>query len=54
MTKQQVEGVESFIEELNYLLTDRNLTPFESTQIIQAVSSLTYAIHSRGDSNECA
>jgi hypothetical protein len=49
MTKPQIEGVESVIDGLNYLLTDKRHSPLESTQIIQAISSLTYATHSGRD-----
>ena len=43
MTSLQEDLLEMTIGDLNHLLTTK-LTPHESTQIIQAVSNLTYAM----------
>lgn len=42
MTNRQADLLEMTIGDLNHLLTTE-LTPHESTQIIQAISCLTYA-----------
>jgi hypothetical protein len=49
MTKLQTDVLEFFLGGLNHMLKDTQLTPHESTQIIQAVSSLTYAMKEPDD-----
>lgn len=49
MTKLQTDVLEFFLGGLNHMLKNTQLTSHESTQIIQAVSSLTYAMRGPED-----
>ena len=49
MTDFQKDALAYCLEELNFILGSEALTPHESTQIIQAISSLTYAMKEPSD-----
>ena len=49
MSDFQKDTLAYCLEELNFILKSESLSPHESTQIIQAISSLTYALQGPAD-----